>query len=131
MSDKAARHGQIPRFVVNGLIATSVHFGVLSFNMEVLGLQSAGIANLIAATFGILASFIGSRYYVFRASKAALTGQAFRFLILYALLALANGLFMHLWADLLGWDYRIGFVFATAMQMVLSYLGNQRLVFTR
>ena len=58
--------GQVARYIVNGLFATAVHYGVLTFCLTVLQLPSAGVANLIAAVFGITASFFGSRYFVFR-----------------------------------------------------------------
>ena len=34
------------RYVVNGLVATAVHFAVLTFNLKVLAFASAGLANL-------------------------------------------------------------------------------------
>ena len=45
--------GQFFRYVVNGLLATAIHFSVLTFNLNVLGIGSAGVANGIAAIFGI------------------------------------------------------------------------------
>lgn len=117
------------RFAINGLLATAVHFGVLSFNIEVLQIDSAGVANLVAAMFGITASFVGNRYFVFRAAEAPVATQAAKFLLLYATLALLHGLMLYVWTDRLGFDYRIGFVLATGVQLMLSYLGNKAMVF--
>ena len=39
---------EIVRYVLNGLVATAVHFAVLAFNLHVLVFPSAGLANLVA-----------------------------------------------------------------------------------
>lgn len=123
--------GQAARYGVNGLVATAVHYGVLSFCLEVLKLPSAGLANLVAAGFGITASFVGSRYFVFRRPDEPIGQQAARFGALYAAIGCLHALVLALWTDSLGFDYRWGFLLATGLQMVLSYWGNKRLVFHR
>ena len=124
---RAQAHGwlrlQPVRYGFNGLFATTVHFAVLTFNLEVLAWSSAGLSNLVAAVFGIAASFLGSR------SPVSLRGQLVRFLILYAAIALLHGALMYVWADLFKLNYQGGFVAATAMQMLCSYLGNKVMVF--
>lgn len=121
---------ELVRFTLNGLFATAVHFGVLSFNVEVLHFPSAGLANLVASVFGITSSFIGNRYFVFEAGReSAVAGQAARFGVLYGLNALIHGGVMALLVDYQGLHYRVGFVVATGIQFVLSYVGNKLLVF--
>lgn len=129
--DSRPRHSlaEIARYIVNGVAATAIHFGVLSFGLEVLKLPSAGLANLVAAAFGITASFLGSRYFVFRRPDEPMGRQAARFGALYAAIALLHALVLALWTDVAGLDYRIGFLLATGLQVVLSYWGNKRLVF--
>jgi putative flippase GtrA len=122
---------QIARYVVNGLAATAVHYGVLSFCIEVLKVPSAGLSNLVAACFGITVSFFGSRHFVFRRADEAVGGQAARFGTLYAGIAILHALVLGLWTDWLGRDYRWGFILATGLQMALSYWGNKQLVFNR
>lgn len=124
-----AQIGQFARYVVNGLVATAVHFSVLSFNMQVLQLSSAGASNGIAAIFGIAASFIGSRYFVFRGTSGSIAKQGVLFIALYAGIALLHALVLYAWTDRLGLDYRIGFILATGMQMVISFFANKFLVF--
>ena len=51
---------EVQRYIVNGVVATAVHYGVLTFNISVLGFASAGFANFVAALFGIATSFLGS-----------------------------------------------------------------------
>ncbi len=117
------------RYGINGLVATSVHFGVLTFNLQVVELPSAGLANFIAAIVGITASFLGSRYYVFHITGESLTAQAVKFSGLYGVIAVLHGLVLFIWTDVKGFDYRLGFLAATALQVFLSYLGNKYLVF--
>ena len=117
------------RYVVNGLVATGVHFAVLTFNLKVAGWDSAGLSNLVAAVFGISASFIGSRIYVFVGSTEPLFHQVYRFVLLYVAIALLHGLLLYGWTDVYGLNYVWGFGVATVMQMLLSYFGNKVLVF--
>ena len=123
--------GQVIRYVINGVAATAVHYGFLTFCLEVLRLPSAGLSNLVAAAFGISASFLGSRYFVFRRPDEPFVQQAARFGALYAAIACLHALVLALWTDYLGLDYRWGFLLATFLQMALSYWGNKRLVFHR
>lgn len=122
---------QVLRYVANGLAATAVHFGALQINLRLLGMPSAGLANFIAAFFGIVVSFIGSRYFVFQAHRQPILRQASKFGGLYAAIAFMHGLVLYAWSDLQGWDYRIGFLLATVLQVVFSYWGNKLLVFKK
>lgn len=122
---------ELGRYILNGLIATAIHYGVLTFNLRVLDMPSAGLANFVAAWFGIASSFIGSRFFVFRNAEAPLVRQAVHFLGLYAAIACVHGLILYIWTDVLQLNYTFGFVLATVFQMVLSYLGNKLLVFSK
>ena len=86
---------------------------------------------MVAACFGITASFFGSRYFVFLRPDGAIGRQAARFGALYAGIAGLHALVLALWTDWLGLDYRWGFFLATGLQVALSYWGNKRLVFNR
>jgi len=92
-------------------------------------MQSAGLANFVAAIFGISASFLGNRYYVFKQDQKPITNQAMMFVLIYAAIACLHGLVLYVWTDIHGFNYRIGFVIATVLQVVLSYWGNKTLVF--
>lgn len=124
------RLAELGRYIVNGLVATAIHYAVLSFNLKVLGVPSAGVANFIAAWFGIAASFLGSRFFVFRKKDAPWRQQAVRFLVLYAAIACLHGLLLFVWTDVFHLNYTWGFLLATGLQMTLSYVGNKLLVFS-
>ena len=117
------------RYIVNGVFATAVHFAVLTFNLKVLGFASAGLANLVAAVFGITTSFAGSRIYVFHGSAEPLLRQIYRFILLYVSIALLHGVLLYGWTDVLALNYIAGFAVATVMQVIFSYWGNKVLVF--
>jgi len=121
--------GQIFRYAINGIFATGVHYGVLVISLEQLKLPSAGVANLIAAFFGISASFLGNRYYVFGKTESAILRQVWRFSLLYGVIALIHGAILFVWTDLYQFDYRGGFFIATVVQFAFSYVGNRFLVF--
>ena len=122
-------HREMIRYIINGVIATCVHFMILTVNMELIKIDSAGLANLIAAIFGITVSFIGSRYYVYRNHTGTFSNHAVKFVFLYAFIAFLHGLVLFVWSDIYGFDYRIGFLLATALQISLSYIGNKVWVF--
>ena len=117
------------RYIVSGVFATAVHFAVLTFNLKVLGFASAGLANLVAAVFGITTSFAGSRIYVFHGSAEPLLRQIYRFILLYVSIALLHGVLLYGWTDVLALNYIAGFAVATVMQVIFSYWGNKVLVF--
>lgn len=125
------RLNEISRYIINGLLATAMHYGVLTFLLEVINLSSAGVANLFAAIVGISASFLGSRYFVFRNHKENIITQAVKFSGLYGFIAVLHGLILYIWSDHFGLDYRIGFLVATFFQVSLSFIGNKLLVFNK
>lgn len=126
------RHSrELVRYGINGVVATAVHFGALTFNLSVLGFSSAGLANMIAALLGISTSFLGSRYFVFARTGEPIMPEAIKFSGLYGAIAMLHGLVLFTWTDVYRGDYRIGFLIATALQVSLSYLGNKFLVFKK
>lgn len=121
--------GEVFRYIVNGLVATAAHFSFLTILVEFFEVESAGLANLIAAALSISVSFLGSRYYVFKNTDQPWYRQASKFVLLYLSIALVHGAVMWLWSDHFGFDYRLGFLIATCFQVAGSYLGNKFLVF--
>ena len=120
--------GRVLRFVLNGLFATAVHYGVLAGLIEGAGMASAALANALAAVCGIAVSYVGNRGFVLR-SRAPHRRAGARFLGCYAAVVSLHGGAMALWADIGGLDYRIGFLLFTAAAAVLTYLLNRFFVF--
>jgi putative flippase GtrA len=122
-------HNEVVRYIINGLFATLIHFSVLTFNLEILQISSVGIANFIAAIFGIITSFLGSRYFVFQHHRGTALDHAFKFGLLYGAIAVLHGFVLFIWADYYHLPYQIGFLLATGLQVCLSYIGNKKVVF--
>lgn len=120
---------EVVRYIINGLFATGIHYGILNFNIHVLNIYPYGLANFLAAIFGIMASFLGSRYFVYQEHTNSLSSQIVRFGLLYCTIAVLHGFVLYLWTDVYQLNYHIGFLVATAVQVVLSYFGNKVLVF--
>jgi len=119
---------QLARFVINGVMATTVNYAVLVILVEGVRIEYVGVAGLLSAFAGIVASFIGNRVYVFR-SQAPLLRELFRFKTLYLFVALFQALFLALWSDVLEHDYNLGFILVTGVGVLISYYGNKIFVF--
>lgn len=124
-------HMEAFRYIVNGIIATGIHFIVLWVFLNKFQVSSAGAANFMAAFFGIFSSFAGSRYFVFQEHTQTIVQQATKFFGLYAFIAILHGLLLYVLTDQLGINYRIGFLCATIMQVLTSYAGNKFMVFSK
>ena len=55
--------------------------------------------------------------------------QIYRFVFIYAVIALGHGLIMYIWTDLYRLNYIFGFMLATVFQVTSSFLGNKFMVF--
>jgi putative flippase GtrA len=117
------------RYIINGILATGVHYAVLVILLEFAQIGMASVANLIAACFGITASFLGSRHFVFQQIDESAWQQLTRFIPLYGLIAAIHTLVMWVWTDHIGWNYTLGFLMATSLQVAGSFFGNKYLVF--
>lgn len=117
------------RYALNGLLATGVHYLTLTVMIGPLGVRPVGLANLMAAIIGIAASFVGNRRFVFKAVESPVKRQAVHFAVLYAILAVIHSACMYLWCDILNRDYQTGFLLATGLQFLFSYIFNSRVVF--
>lgn len=124
----SARWRQAGLFLINGLGATAIHYAALLVFLEVLRWSSAGLANGTASIIGITASYLGNRIFVFRNRRPARATLP-RFLILYAALALFHALFLALWSDRLSLPYGWGFIGATGIATLISFVGNRYFVF--
>jgi len=122
---------EVGRYIFNGLLATAVHYSVLMANLELLHFQSAGVANFVAALFGITTSYFGNRYFVFKNTTESIISQASKFGVLYGLIAILHGLVLFVWADWYTFSYSSGFLIATVLQVSISYFGNKFLVFKK
>ena len=120
---------QFLRYFVNGAIATLTHYAVLTFLVGPMNMLPIGFASFLGAAVGTTASFFGNRKFVFKTVYSPIEQQVIRFAILYSGLALIHGLLMYVWCDWAGANYHLGFLIATILQFILSYLFNRKMVF--
>ncbi len=110
-------------------MATIIHFAVLTFNLQFLEINSAGLASMFSAVVGITSSFLGSRYFVFKSTGEQVASQFMKFIGMYIAIALLHIAVLAVWTDWNGLDFRLGFIIATVLQVTLSYVGNKYMVF--
>jgi putative flippase GtrA len=118
------------KFVVVGLIATAVHYLCLNAFVLIWSDTLVWKLNLFAAAFGIMASYLGNRHFVFLSGNPALP-ESVRFLFSYILVGLVHTVLMYVMVDSLRFALSIGFIFATSVQVFLSYTANRMYVFYR
>jgi putative flippase GtrA len=121
--------GEVLRYTTNGLVATGVHYLVLYICVELLNFSFKGLANLLASVFGILFSFVGNKYYVFRSSVGILRDQLAKFFFFYTIVAFIHGAFLYFWSDVLNKSYNYGFIIAVLIQFALGYLSSKIFIF--
>lgn len=119
------------RYIINGLVATGIHYTALYVCIEIIGFNSVGFANSVAALFGIVFSYLGNRYFVFKRINERMFSQAMKFGSLYFVIAILHGVFLAAWSDWQGYSYNTGFILATCLQFLLSFIGNNVLVFKK
>lgn len=125
------KSSEIVRYVINGVIATAVHYFVLVLSVEFFLLKSTSISSMLASMFGIMISFMGNRYFVFRDINESIIIQAVKFTSLYSVIALLHGFTLYIWTDIYQHSYHIGFLIALSIQVLLGYIAGKNIVFKR
>ena len=122
------------KFIVNGLLATVVHYVMMLFLSHYV-IAIYAIAYGVASIFGILTSFLGNKFFVFTSAnqnRAQYNGtftQLRSFLLLYGIIMLICSLLMGVLSDLMHINYNLSFIIALCVQTLLSFFGNKRYVF--
>ena len=122
---------EIARFGVVGLIATGVHFVTLTMLVEIWQVPPIPISSIVGNAAGISVSFVGNRYFVFQKFGNPISWQAPRFFSLYVFAGFIQFIAMSIFTQVFSLDYRISFLFATFVQILISYIGNKKYVFVK
>ncbi|MDA9344674.1 GtrA family protein [Gammaproteobacteria bacterium] len=117
------------KFIINGLVATLVHFlFLIAFTSHTP--LNYGVSNFLAYLFGSTSSFLGNKFLVFRLSENSKTfSQLLKFIILYAFLAFNHGFALYFWTDVNGHNFIIGFLTITVINTIISFLINKFIIF--
>lgn len=117
------------RYLINGTLATIIHYSCLFFFVEILKIYSVGISNFFASIVGIIFSFLGNRYYVFNSINSSILIQLKSFLPLYYFLSVLQGIILYFWTDIYQYNYNLGFSFCILIQVSIGYFGGKYFVF--
>ena len=120
---------EFSKYTVNGILATAIHYFVLTFSLKVMGMPSAALASVLASGIAITSSYIGNRFFVFRSVSDQILRQYIKFFWIYCLIATIHGTVLFITTDWLKYDYRVGFFIAVIIQVFLGYVGNKKLIF--
>lgn len=123
--------GEIIRYTINGLVATGAHYLVLYTCVELLNFPLVGLANFLASVVGILVSFAGNKYYVFKSVGGPAKTQLLKFIFFYVFVAFIHGTFLYLWSDVFNNNFNSGFVVAVIIQFLLGYLSSRFFIFNK
>jgi len=116
-------------FILNGGIATAVHFTVLILLIEKLDVQSLVHANIVAGVAGVSYSFLGNKYFVFNFPRGNIYYQASKFILIYICIIFFHTLILNISTNVYGLDYRASFVIASLIIIIISFLSNKFMVF--
>jgi len=128
MKDLVSTNEKI-RFVINGVIATSIHFLVLYLCVDFLKIAYYGISNFIGAILGTSYSFLGNKFFVFKNSNNNILVQSYKFILLYTCMAINHGIFLYIWSDICDYNYMLGFFLITIVNTILSFFINKYKIF--
>tara|TARA_B100000787_G_scaffold98921_1_gene72976 strand:+ start:664 stop:1089 length:426 start_codon:yes stop_codon:yes gene_type:complete len=116
-------------FLINGFLATLVHFVTLTLFVNFAGL-SFGASNFISFLVGAISSFLGNKFFVFKVkNKFRTTSQFIKFLFLYLTLAFEHGIALYWWSDINEYNYIVGFLLIAMLNMAISFIINKYIIF--
>ncbi len=119
---KSKLFAQIFKFGIVGGLAFVVDFAVLTFCVEVLNLSEA-IGTALGFTISVIFNYILSIFWVFDVNKEKSQKKNFvLFIVLSIIGLLITELIMWLGSKVMGIDYRIVKIIATAIVMVFNFI---------
>lgn len=116
-------------FLINGFVATLVHFATLILFVNFVGL-SYGVSNFLSFLVGSISSFLGNKFFVFKVkNKFRSTSQFIKFFFLYLTLAIEHGIALYWWSDINEYNYIVGFLLITMLNIIISFIFNKYIIF--
>lgn len=119
---------EIARFGLVGIIATAVHFSVLTLAVERFSIPPS-TANGVAFLCALSISYLGQSRWVFHIRSRHGTVQVLRFSISLGIGFLANILVMAYSIRVLSLSYKVGFLISLIVVPLLSFFINKLWVF--
>lgn len=117
------------KFIISGVVSTLIHFLFLLIGVEIIKISLISISNLFASFFGLSSSFILNRYFVFRKFNKDILITYIQFMFANTLTIIVTSLLFLLWSDILGWDYRIGFLLIYLFIAIINFYLYKKIIF--
>lgn len=119
---------QIMKFGVVGTLAFLIDFGTMTFLTEVFGVPYLA-STTIGFTVSVIFNYLASMRFVFAHKEDMSRRREFIIFIVLSVIGLGlNDLLMFLGVDLVGIDYRITKIIATAVVMVYNFVSRKLLL---
>ena len=116
-------------FLINGFLATFIHFAALILFVNSVGL-SYGLSNFLSFLVGSISSFLGNKFFVFKVTnKSRTTSQFIKFFFLYLALAFEHGIALYWFSDINEYNYLVGFFLITMLNIIISFIFNKYIIF--
>lgn len=116
-------------FLINGFLATLIHFAALILFVNFVGL-SYGLSNFLSFLVGSISSFLGNKFFVFKVkNKFRTSSQFIKFFFLYLALAFEHGVALYWWSDINEYNYIVGFLLITMLNIIISFIFNKYIIF--
>jgi putative flippase GtrA len=113
---------QFARFVLVGLIATAIQYGILALGVEVLGLR-ADISSGIGFALSAIVNYLLNHRFTFRSSRAH-SSALWRFTAVAGVGLLLNVSLMGLLAERWRVQYLLAQVLVTAITLFWNFIGG-------
>ena len=122
--------GKGARFVLVGLVATLVHYLVILCLVDLLSLLEPTPATVVGSVFGIATAYVGNYHYVFGVDDKRHHHYVPRFVITYLIVMSIHASVMYLFVEILLLPYELGFITATALSAMTTFVANNLIVFS-
>lgn len=120
---------EVSLFLINGFLATLIHFAALILFVNFVGL-SYGLSNFLSFLVGSISSFLGNKFFVFKVkNKFRTSSQFIKFFFLYLALAFEHGVALYWWSDINEYNYIVGFLLITMLNIIISFIFNKYIIF--
>ena len=130
MNDIRQSASQLGLFVLNGVVATVLHYAVFFVCLSLLAVQSPGLCYFAGSIFGTLASFLGNRFVVFASSEGKVLPQFAKFVLTYLAISLFVSLIVNRLSITTDLSSQIILLIGLAIQVSLSFLISKWLIFS-
>ncbi|MBR3690427.1 MAG: GtrA family protein [Eggerthellaceae bacterium] len=117
---------QIMKFGIVGIIAFVIDYGLMVLLTELFGIDYLVSAS-VSFTVSVIFNYLASMRYVFSHKEGMSRQREFVIFVVLSVIGLGiNDAFMWLGTDLLGIDYRITKIVATAVVMVWNFVTRKK-----